>query len=260
MAKYFERYLNGEREQVWLELIALGSEIRQEPLYQDTLAVARETMRRAKDNIETLSLRLLELNYSFLDTSNFFRISDQKDLTYLARIEEIIEGTLPVSLLAWYELVGEVAFLANKSEFFNFDKILKIHHNSNLSLSVTDMLNPIRPLSDPIEIFPPIATIQHLQYIREAYEEGQLVSLDYEFVISGDAASKAHQHNEEMIIIKIPNAAADAQIEGVWDWGNLTFVEYLRENFRWGGFPGLVNSSNPPKEILEFLTKDLLPI
>jgi hypothetical protein len=60
-ASYLERYQAGEHEQVWAELYALGTAVREEPLYGDALAVARETMRRARYNIETLIPRLQTL-------------------------------------------------------------------------------------------------------------------------------------------------------------------------------------------------------
>jgi len=56
MATYLERYLNGEYEQVWSELIALGEQVRQEPIYSDAYAVAEEAMRRVRVNIELLVL------------------------------------------------------------------------------------------------------------------------------------------------------------------------------------------------------------
>jgi hypothetical protein len=65
MPTYLERYLNGEHEQVWNELIALGDQVRQEPHYSDALAVARETMQRSRRNIEKLYQRLQDLGYQF---------------------------------------------------------------------------------------------------------------------------------------------------------------------------------------------------
>jgi hypothetical protein len=62
---YLDRYLRGEHEQVWDELVALGAAVREEPLYSDALAVARETMRRARHNIETLIPRLVRVGYLF---------------------------------------------------------------------------------------------------------------------------------------------------------------------------------------------------
>jgi hypothetical protein len=62
---YLQRYLNGEREQVWNELIALGDQVREEPIYSDAKAVARETMTRARKNIELLYERLRAVGYQF---------------------------------------------------------------------------------------------------------------------------------------------------------------------------------------------------
>jgi hypothetical protein len=58
MSTYLDRYHSGECQQVWSELIASGAAIRDEPLPTDAVAVARETMRRARLNIETLIGRL----------------------------------------------------------------------------------------------------------------------------------------------------------------------------------------------------------
>lgn len=62
---YLERYLAGEYEQVWVELEALGEAVREEPLYGDALAVARETMRRVRENLEVLIPRLVTVGYQF---------------------------------------------------------------------------------------------------------------------------------------------------------------------------------------------------
>lgn len=51
---YLARYVASEHEQVWAELQSLGAAVREEPVYTDALAVARETMRRVRHNIEML--------------------------------------------------------------------------------------------------------------------------------------------------------------------------------------------------------------
>jgi hypothetical protein len=62
---FYDRYQTGEHQQVWLELVALGDAVRQEPVYSDALAVASETMRRARENIQTLIGRLYDIGYNF---------------------------------------------------------------------------------------------------------------------------------------------------------------------------------------------------
>lgn len=65
MSSFLERYKQGEHEQVWDELVALGAAVREEPLAVDTQAVARETMRRARANVLTLIQRLGHMGYLF---------------------------------------------------------------------------------------------------------------------------------------------------------------------------------------------------
>jgi len=66
VSSYYDRYQRGERIQVWSDLIALGEAVRQEPVYSDAVAVARETMARARQNVETLITRLDGIGYEFL--------------------------------------------------------------------------------------------------------------------------------------------------------------------------------------------------
>lgn len=65
MSSFIDRYEQGECEQVWAELQALGEHVREEPYYSDALAVAHETMRRVRHNLELLVPRLTELGYCF---------------------------------------------------------------------------------------------------------------------------------------------------------------------------------------------------
>ena len=66
MPSYLERYQQGEHVEVWQELVALGDQVCEEPLYSDAYAVAQETMRRARQNIELISQRLKDIGYHFV--------------------------------------------------------------------------------------------------------------------------------------------------------------------------------------------------
>lgn len=68
MATFLERYQAGEHVAVWDELMALGDGVRSEPHYTDALAVAAETMRRARRNVELIIQRLDAKGYRFRDT------------------------------------------------------------------------------------------------------------------------------------------------------------------------------------------------
>jgi hypothetical protein len=66
LSSCYDRYQRGERIEVWSDLIALGEAVRQEPVYSDAVEVARETMARARQNVETLITRLDGIGYEFL--------------------------------------------------------------------------------------------------------------------------------------------------------------------------------------------------
>ena len=113
---YLERYRNGEHEQVWNELQALGPIVREEPYFAQAQAVASETMRRVRRNCEQLVARLQALGYvfgTFPDgtrrsyTANPLTLpSDQMRDDY----EELESQAdpLPLSLSAFWQEVGAV--------------------------------------------------------------------------------------------------------------------------------------------------------
>src|SRR5579864_157836 len=59
------RYLAGDHEAVWADMMALGARVREAPYLDDASAVARETMRRARQNVELLVRRLDQIGYTF---------------------------------------------------------------------------------------------------------------------------------------------------------------------------------------------------
>lgn len=66
MPTFLTRYQYGDREQVWADLNSLGPSVRDKEHLDDAHAVAQETMRRARHNVETLVVRLEKLGYEFL--------------------------------------------------------------------------------------------------------------------------------------------------------------------------------------------------
>ncbi|HEY1342196.1 MAG TPA: hypothetical protein VGF59_32030, partial [Bryobacteraceae bacterium] len=68
MATFLERYQGGDHVAVWDDLTALGEGVRHELYLADAQAVAAETMRRARQNVEVLIGRLADKGYRFLDT------------------------------------------------------------------------------------------------------------------------------------------------------------------------------------------------
>jgi hypothetical protein len=112
MPSYLERYRQGECEQVWAELLALGGQIREPRLYGEALSVAHEAMTRARANIELLVPRLTSLGYRFAHPDRVFVPADEGFRHLVAQVERRA-GPLPLSLRAWCDVVGEVNFMGS---------------------------------------------------------------------------------------------------------------------------------------------------
>ncbi len=67
MPTFLDRYNAGERVEVWNDLTELGDGVRHPLYFEDATAVATETMRRARHNVEILIRRLDTMGYLFLD-------------------------------------------------------------------------------------------------------------------------------------------------------------------------------------------------
>lgn len=63
--RWLSRYQAGEHEAVWAEMTALGGDVRQPPHLDHAWAVARESMRRARHNVELIISRLDGIGYQF---------------------------------------------------------------------------------------------------------------------------------------------------------------------------------------------------
>jgi hypothetical protein len=86
---FLDRYQAGDCAAVWEDLVSLGSGVRHELYLADAQMVARETMRRARRNVEMLIGKLEQLDYGFLDSYR----SAHKDLERLNNLEGMLQGT-----------------------------------------------------------------------------------------------------------------------------------------------------------------------
>jgi hypothetical protein len=97
-ASLVARYLRGECEDVWNDLVLLGDAVLRQPFRSPARTVARETMRRARRNLLTIVDRLTALHYRF--RTQPLRQCTSAERKLLAKMD------LPLSLRAWYEEVG----------------------------------------------------------------------------------------------------------------------------------------------------------
>ncbi|HEY7022716.1 MAG TPA: hypothetical protein VH349_16485 [Ktedonobacterales bacterium] len=273
MATYLARYLHGEHEQVWAELVALDAAVREESFYSDAWAVACETMRRVKYNIELLIPRLEAFGYQFGHSwlpedephahPPVFTPPAPDVYKVIAEFERRI-GVLPLSLRAFYEIVGSVNFVGTPPEVWADGR----KESGGL---------------DALYVYPADAEMlndaesweEHYGWVTE--EEWDLPGEDEEDLCDS-RAYYALPHDCWLVCIApdecfkydisgcggydiaIPNPAADARL--LTERHRTTFVNYLRICFRYAGFPKLetLGQSNNQITTLSALTADLLPI
>lgn len=243
MASFLSRYLDGEHEQVWAELLALGEQVREEPLYSDALAVACETMRRVRYNIELLIPRLTELGYQFgspdMEEDGLVESFPPVFTPPAANVDALnakVErqaGPLPLSLRVFYQVVGGV----------------------NLGGMEDWQYAGGRYGPDPLFVYPldeeladDCLDIDNLGYGEEPYRIAIAPDYYHKYGISGGGPYE----------VAFPDPAIDAPL--LDEWHNTTLVNYLRICFRWGGMPGFEQCSQPPIKEIAYLTEGLLPI
>ena len=125
MPTYLQRYLAGERIEVWNELMALGEAVRSKPAPAGVNAVIDETMRRARHNIEVLIPRLSGMGYRFaapaierelqkIDN----QIAEPKINPYVLKLRQkaVAEGKMPASMLNPGESPGFQEWMAGLQE------------------------------------------------------------------------------------------------------------------------------------------------
>jgi hypothetical protein len=315
MATFLDRYRRGECEQVWSELLALGDQVRKQPLYTDALAVASETMTRARKNIELLAPRLTKLGYRFAHPERMF-VPTNKEFRELVAQVESRGGLLPLSLRAWCEVVGEVNFMGSHPKLSiyvesrlgqdlgqNFLSLFAKHGGAapaagdslrqsfeltqQLLSEVVQRIKTGQPRtlnqaagvraskeflqqlqqptamegpdveSDPLVVEPYFLDLEE-DMEGEDEAEAEAGPGPHDVIIAPDSTHKTNHSGGSPYVIQFPDLAIDSPMQGEEDYG--TFVEYLRMCFRWGGFPGLRASTNPPREELAFLTEGLLPL
>ena len=232
---YLERYVAGNHDEVWRELIDLGELVRHEPLASQALQVAGETMLRVRKNLEVLIERLHEIGYHFEYPESILTDREPDCEEMIAKLESSI-GVIPLSLHAWYKTVGSICLIGSHPEWMEcFDG---------------DFLH------DPVVVF-------SLSDVMEEYENWMAVQTrlkdrvsQFEIPIAPDAYHKSDISGGSHFSMLVPDAAIDGTLLN--EPHNTTFVAYLRLSFSWGGFPGFEQAPRPPVQHLEYLSEGLL--
>ena len=228
-----QRYVAGDHQGVWADLMALGDAVRQDPHAADALAVACETMERVAANVRTVHGRLGELRYKFRVPKEAHEPPPHDAGQLLQRLQK--NGrTLPLSLRAFYEVVGAVNFMGRKSRW-----------PWTIARSTPSQAEDSLVFADPLVVFP----------FEGAFDE--LDEDDCGFIsIAPDDLHKADTSGGDPYEIAVPDLRADGELLN--ERHGLLFVDYLRLCFRFGGFPGVDDADARPAAI-DRLTANLVP-
>ena len=246
MPTYFERYKEGQHQQVWQELIDLGSLVRTEQIFPDAYAVAQETMQRVRHNTQIVIERLNSIGFQFTD-------SDRNSFTgtfsskFIEPVEKFVGDALPLSLRAFYEVIDHIDLTGThqKYEAFQYEDM--------------DALL-IYPLGDP--------TIDKLliKYDWEDFDEEydyydeprDESTVPFFHTLSPDSSHKANMSGGPSYGMLLPNLSIDGKVEGNYQFPHIHFVDYLRRCFMWGGFPGFEFYQDETAELVQNLKEGLL--
>ncbi len=224
---FFDRYMAGDY-QVWEELIVLDRSVRSDPYAADALAVAYEIMSRVDANVRTITARLAALGYESAEEKLRY-LPGPGTFKQIARLEKLA-GALPLSLRAFYDVIGSVDLIGEHPSIAPPDE------------SITPDPLVVNSVEDALE-----------QFDDEGPDPDREQFL---IVIAPDALHKANISGGEPYEIALPDLRADGPL--LWERHELYFVEYLRLAFRFGGFPGYEGIDPLPAE-LEILTAGLVP-
>ncbi len=238
-------YRASEFAATWLHMIALGPSVRDPDHFDDAYAVALETMRRVRQNVERIHQRLLDIGYRFW-VPHHAHVPPPRDITDVISGVEGLVGPLPLSLRAFYEVVGSVDFRQSP------EQLVQSYRTERDSASELHILGEEDPLV--------VASIWELQeQVRN--QPGRQY-----FCFAPDEFHKANYSGGENYHVSLPNPDADFRIEGMYDIEEY-FVEHLRYSCAYGGFRGRVEplpedeecsrKAKPQLRIVEALAADL---
>jgi len=217
MSSWVERYVNGEYESVWAEVLALGPRASDPAFAADVDALARETMRRALRNVEALKSLLPSIGWRFHfpmsgpPTDHCVHAPPGTDVHEKITVLETQCGPLPASIRAWWEVVGTVSFMREP----------------------VDQLD--EPLPDPLVVAPIESVIAEF-HEWAADPERRRLEPRFRAPLAPDELHKDDISGGAPYELELPSSAADGVLLN--EWHNATFVAYLREAFRWAGVPG----------------------
>jgi len=265
---YLEQYRGASPfgDFVWSAVYSEGALEEGTALWEDAYAVAREAMERARQNIEVIVDFLRREHYIFFgmppnegrSPGEPWLLPGPETPEQLQRLHALA-GPLPLSLRAWWEVVGTVSLQG----------VFEDEHGEG-----NDPTGWPQPMRDPLMV-DPLGYV--LQQVNEQLDEGADASGEGGFLVelSPDIYHKANQSGGAPYAVRLPDrridapllnvllllpVPAEAQRPYVEVETNETFAQYLRRSFQWAGFPGFAFLPDPQMERLRPLFEKMLPL
>jgi hypothetical protein len=240
------RYRDGQRQQVWHELRQLGAAVRDPDLLEEGQLVCDEMARRARQNIEVIVERLAQDGFRFHTNDDA-----QSPLTphipptpaaheHAAWLQQRF-GPVPLTLLSWVRLVGDVWLVGTHPEWAT-------------SASADPLVMQVEGSH-----YPNLSIGQHFDQEANAWQEWSAADPDVGPFVLPVAPDRLHKENVSggaPYGFGLPDGCADGLFVAET---TMPFVSYLNWVFRRGGFPAHTGAANEWR-ITAALAKDLLPL
>ncbi|MFB7256984.1 hypothetical protein [Streptomyces nojiriensis] len=256
-----ERYRAGEHERVWEELLALD---RSPPkaLAAQAEAVAVETMERVRCGLEAVVERLRAEAYPFHEKARALVPPPRDALWHVERLERLTGGRLPLSLRAFYLVVGSVDLSGSAEGFRHDPKKHGMKPKRDEIVNVPEKY-PFMYLShfDPLVVLPLEEAVAEAETWARGERQGVGMSAPLDLTISPGPSFKANPRDaqpEPVDTVRLPGPFADVEIRR-GRGGAIPFVEHLRSCLAWGGFPDLAGTSIRPQAVLDALAQSVRP-
>jgi hypothetical protein len=225
---FYDRYINGQTEQVYQEIYALGQDAFLPTYLTDIEKVLTETFERVAYNLDIIYKELEEINYLFkTDFSYNFERPLIKPLSDTDELQEKLDksvrqfGYLPLSLKMFYKIVGACNF--------GWD----YETNEEFIWQCADPIQ-ITSLDDLVSEFTDTATLDEL---KEYYEEDGYIALS----LSADYLHKDNISGGQPYSLQLTEKQSiDSQF--LYEEHNTTFINYLRICFDNCGFSRITKS------------------
>jgi hypothetical protein len=244
---WLARYRAGHRMQVWHELRQLGGAVREPELRTEAQLVCDEMARRARHNIDVIVERLIQDRFRFhINDDQQTPIAPHIPPTEAAAAHaEWLEerfGPVPLTLLSWVRLVGDVWLVGT-------------HPRWPTSASADPLVIQAEGSHDPDHSI--------RDYFEEEWEQWrEYAAADPQagpFILSlaPDRLHKENTSGGSPYGIRLPDANADglfgAEIA-------MPFVEYLNWVFSRAGFPHYTGGAQEEWAVTYARSRDLLPL